>query len=332
MKNAFITGISGQIGSYLAELLLANGYEVHGLVRRNATISTRNLDGIYGNPSLHLHYGDICDPGLSRLLRIICPTEVYHLAASSHVRYSFDVPVQAVDVTAMGTLHLLEACRHESWAKDARIYVMCSSEMFGDKDAPQHEETELSPRSPYAAAKVFSYHMAKMYREAYNMNVCCGIVFNTESPRRDPRFVTRKITQTLARIACGLEEKLVLGNMNPSRDWMHAEDCVRGIYAIMQHPTPDDFVLGSGRPHSVYDFYLTAHEFFQAHGLPNTHTMLEYAAKYDRPLEVSCLQADPEKARSKLKWASQISFDDLIQQMCTHDLNLAQQEAARVKK
>lgn len=329
MKCAFVSGANGQVGSYLVETLLASNYEVHGLIRRNATISTSNLDGVYGNPNLHLHYGDVCDPlHLSKLLWKIGPDEIYHLAAASHVRYSFDVPIAAVEVTGMGTLHLLEVCR--DLAVGARIFVMCSSEMFGNEPAPQDENTPFSPRSPYAAAKAFSYHVASMYRAAYGMDIRCGIVFNTESPRRDPRFVTRKITQGLARICYGLQNELVLGNMQARRDWMYVEDCVRGIYAIMQHSLADDFVLGTGETHSVREFYELALSVIPVR--PDVDYKLVTDTRYNRPLEVDCLQANPAKARSLLAWQSRTSFEDLIRRMCQHDLTLAQQEAARAKK
>jgi len=321
MRKALITGITGQDGSYLAEFLLEKGYEVHGIIRRTSTISTRRIDHIYQDPHsagarLRLHYGDMTDgTALSRLLQEIEPDEVYNLAAQSHVRVSFDQPLYTMDVVAGGTLRLLEAIR--CMRRPPRFYQASSSEMFGQvAEIPQKETTPFHPRSPYACAKVYAYHQVVNYREAYGLFACNGILFNHESPRRGETFVTRKITIGAARIKHGLQEKLYLGNLEAKRDWGYAGDYVRAMWLMLQQDEPDDYVIATGESHSVREFLELA---FDHVGL-DWKQYVEIDPRYFRPTEVDVLLGDSTKARKKLGWSPQVSFVELARLMIEADL------------
>ncbi|MDD4902515.1 MAG: GDP-mannose 4,6-dehydratase [Patescibacteria group bacterium] len=340
MKKALITGITGQDGSYLAELLLAKGYEVHGLIRRASTFNTGRIDHLYTDPhingvKLFLHYGDLSDSSnLSRLLEKIQPDEIYNLGAQSHVRVSFDMPEYTADVTGLGALRLLDAIR-EAKIK-TKFYQASSSEMFGKAiELPLKETTPFYPRSPYGCAKVFAYWITKNYREAYQMFAVNGILFNHESPRRGETFVTRKITRGLARIKLGKDQKLFLGNLDAKRDWGHAQDYVYGMWLMMQTEEPDDYILATGENHSVREFAeLAAHNFgldlvWKGKGLGEKgidrktgKTIIEIDPKYFRPSEVDELLGDPTKAKTKLGWEPKISFAELIKEMCETDLEI----------
>ena len=319
-KKALITGITGQDGSYLAEFLLSKGYEVHGLIRRSSTFNTERIDHIYIDPhepnaKLFLHYGDITDSGqLTNLVYNIQPSEIYHLAAQSHVRVSFDMPEFTGDVTAIGTTRLLEAIRRSGI--QTRFYQASSSEMFGDAPAPQNEETPFRPRSPYAVAKVYAYWMVRNYREGYGMFTVNGILFNHESPRRGETFVTRKITKALARIKFGLQERLYLGNLEARRDWGFAPDYVEAMWLTLQQNNPDDYVVATGETHSVREFL---EEAFRYVGL-DWRNFVEIDRRYFRPLEVNFLQGDPSKAREKLNWKPKVKFNELVTIMVDADL------------
>lgn len=327
MKKALITGITGQDGSYLAELLLAKGYEVHGIIRRASTFNTERIDHLYQDPHvndvrLFLHFGDIADStNLIKLLYRIQPDEIYHLAAQSHVRVSFDIPEYTGDVTGIGTIRILEAIR-ETGLK-AKFYQASSSEMFGKvEEIPQRETTPFHPRSPYAAAKVYAYWSTVNYRESYGMFACNGILFNHESPRRGETFVTRKITRAAARIKAGLQKKIYLGNLDPKRDWGYAKEYVEAMWLMLQQEEPDDYVVATGEAHSVREFL---EEAFSYLGL-NWQEHLEIDTKYYRPAEVELLVGDASKARTKLCWAPQTGFKELVQLMIEADLKLAEQE------
>ena len=337
-RRAFITGITGQDGSYLTELLLAKGYEVHGLVRRASTFTTERIehlhDGSYDPSSpLTLHYGDLCDGmNVLNLITEIEPDEIYNLAAQSHVRVSFDKPVYSVDVGALGTLRVLEAARLLNRRKPVRVYQASSSEMFGKvSEVPQRETTPFYPRSPYACAKVFSYYQTVNYREAYDLFACNGILFNHESPRRGETFVTRKITRAVGRIKEGLQDKLILGNIDAKRDWGFARDFVEAMWLMLQQDEPEDFVIATGETHSVREFLELA---FGRVGL----CWQDYVAmdqRYLRPSEVELLLGDPTKAREKLGWEPRTSFQALVEMMVDHDWELAKRESftdARVAK
>ncbi len=319
-RKALITGITGQDGSYLTELLLSKGYEVHGLIRRSSTFNTERIDHIYVDPHdpnarLFLHYGDITDSGqLTNLIYNIQPNEVYHLAAQSHVRVSFDMPEFTGDVTAIGTTRLLEAIRRSGIK--TKFYQASSSEMFGNAPAPQNEETAFRPRSPYAAAKVYAYWMVRNYREAYSMFAVNGILFNHESPRRGETFVTRKITRALARIKFGLQDKLFLGNLEAKRDWGYAPDFVEAMWLMLQQDNPDDYVIATGDTHSVKEFL---DEAFRYAGL-DWKDYVEIDKRYLRPLEVEFLQGDASKARKKLNWEPKVRFKDLVKIMVDTDI------------
>jgi len=326
-KKALITGITGQDGSYLAEFLLAKGYEVHGIVRRSSSFSTSRLDGIYTDPHnpksrLFLHYGDLTDSaGLRQILTACRPDEVYNLAAQSHVRVSFDQPVYTVDVGALGTLRLLEAIR--DCQLPARFYQASSSEMYGKvREVPQKETTPFHPRSPYSCAKVFSYWQTVNYRESYDMFACNGILFNHESPRRGETFVTRKITRAATRIKEGLQDKLFLGNTDAKRDWGFAGDYVEAMWLMLQQEKPDDFVIATGETHSVQEF---AEEVFGSLGL-DWRKYIEIDPRYFRPAEVELLLGDPTKAREQLGWAPRVTFKQLAKMMTDHDWVLAKEE------
>ena len=327
-RRALITGITGQDGSYLAELLLSKGYEVHGLRRRSSTFGTERIEHlIFGDdPPLHLHYGDLSDGnGLMRLLREIEPHEVYNLAAQSHVRVSFDQPTYTADVTAVGTLRLLEAIRdvQDDTGRQIRFYQASSSEMFGKViETPQKETTPFYPRSPYGVAKVYSLWITINYRESYDLHASCGILFNHESPRRGETFVTRKITRAATRIKLGLQEKLYLGNLDAKRDWGFAGDYVEAMWLMLQQETPDDYVVATNELYSVRDF---CEKTFSQLGL-NYEDHVEIDPRYYRPAEVDLLLGDSTKAYEQLGWKPQTSFDQLVEMMVKKDLEIAQQE------
>jgi GDPmannose 4,6-dehydratase len=323
MKKALITGITGQDGSYLAELLLDKGYEVHGIIRRASTFNTARIDHLYRDPHvngvrLFLHYGDIGDStNLIKLLYRIQPEEVYHLAAQSHVRVSFDIPEYTGDVTGLSTVRILEAIR-ETGVK-AKFYQASSSEMFGKvQETPQSETTPFYPRSPYAAAKVYAYWSTVNYRESYGLFACNGILFNHESPRRGETFVTRKITRAAARIKAGLQEKLFLGNLDAKRDWGYAREYVEAMWLMLQQEEPDDFVVATGETHSVKEFL---EETFSYHGL-DWRQYVEIDEKYYRPAEVDLLVGDAGKAKRLLNWAPQTKFKDLARLMAEADAEI----------
>jgi GDPmannose 4,6-dehydratase len=330
-KRAVITGITGQDGSYLTELLLSKGYEVHGVMRRASTFSTQRLEHIYHDPHesgkrLHLHYGDLSDGnGLSRLLREVKPHEVYNLGAQSHVRVSFDQPVYTTDVTAVGTLKLLEAVRdtQDASGEMIRFYQASSSEMYGKvAEVPQSETTPFYPRSPYGAAKVYSHWITVNYRESYGMHTSCGILFNHESPRRGETFVTRKITRAVGRIKHGLQDKLYLGNLDAQRDWGFAGDYVEAMWKMLQQDQGDDFVVATGKMISVRKFCELA---FGEVGL-DYQDFVEIDPRYYRPAEVDELLGDPSKAREKLGWEPTIQVEALAKMMVEHDMERAAKE------
>ena len=320
MKKALITGITGQDGSYLAELLLSKGYEVHGIIRKSSTFNTSRIDHIYMDPHdpnarLFLHYGDLSDSEqISNIIYNIKPDEVYHLGAQSHVRVSFDVPEYSGNVTALGTTRILEAIRRSG--NEVGFYQASSSEMFGASPPPQNEETPFKPRSPYACAKVYAYWMARNYRDGYNMFVCNGILFNHESPRRGETFVTRKITRGIASILAKREKYLYLGNLDTKRDWGYAPEYVGGMWQMLQSEVPDDFVLGTREAHSVSDYVEKA---FSYAGLDWTECV-KIDPRYFRPTEVEELVSDPAKAKKKLNWNPKIKFYDLVKIMMDADM------------
>jgi len=320
-KTALITGITGQDGSYLAELLLEKGYEVHGIIRRASTFNTSRLDPIYQDPHLDtanmfLHYGDLSDAsGLSRMIEKIQPEEVYNLAAQSHVRVSFDAPEYTTDIDATGTIRLLEAIR-ETGIKP-RFYQASSSEMYGKvQEVPQTEITPFYPRSPYACAKVYSYWITVNYRESYGMHASNGILFNHESPRRGETFVTRKITRAVAHIKKGLQKKLYLGNLDAKRDWGFAKDYVEAMWLMLQQKEGDDYVVATGETHSVREFLEVA---FGHVGL-NYQDYVEIDSRYFRPAEVDLLIGDPAKAKEKLNWEPRVKFEELAVLMVDSDV------------
>jgi len=323
LKRALITGITGQDGSYLAELLLAKGYEVHGIVRRASTFNTKRIDHIYEDPNqpgakLFLHYGDLSNAeGILNLIHELAPDELYHLAAQSHVRVSFDMPEYTGEVTGLGTIRLLEAVRRSG--SKTRFYQASSSEMFGSAAAPQRETTEFNPLSPYAAAKVYAYWMTLMYRNGYGMFAVNGILFNHESPRRGETFVTRKITRGIAAILAGEQDALYLGNLDARRDWGYAPEYVEAIWHMMQQDTADDFVIGTGEAHSVREFVEAA---FHYAGLDSTK-YVKRSERYLRMLEADNLVADASKAREKLGWAPKIGFAELVTILVDADMEAA---------
>jgi GDPmannose 4,6-dehydratase len=322
-QRALITGITGQDGSYLAELLLAKGYEVHGIIRRASTFNTGRLDGIYSDPHtdkarLFLHYGDLSDAsGLSRLLGEVQPAEIYNLAAQSHVRVSFDSPEYTTDITASGTVRLLEAMRQGN--VKARYYQASSSEMFGKvREIPQSENTPFYPRSPYGCAKVYSYWITVNYRESYGLHATNGILFNHESPRRGETFVTRKITRALAHILAGLQDKLYLGNLDAKRDWGYAKEYVEAMWLMLQQDKPDDYVVATGETHSIREFLEMA---FSHVGL-SWEKYVAIDPRYYRPAEVDLLIGDASKARRQLGWEPKTKFADLVKLMVDADIQL----------
>jgi GDPmannose 4,6-dehydratase len=323
MKKAIITGITGQDGSYLADLLLAKGYEVHGIIRRASTFNTSRIDHLYTDPHvngvrLHLHYGDLADSlNLTRLIDRIGPDEIYHLGAQSHVRVSFDIPEYTGDVTALGTIRILEAIRETK--VPARFYQASSSEMFGKVQAvPQTESTPFWPRSPYAVAKVYAYWAAVNYRESYGIHASNGILFNHESPRRGETFVTRKITRAVAAIKKGRQEALYLGNLDAKRDWGYAREFVEGMWRMLQQPEGGDYVLATNETHTVREFCELA---FGRAGL-DWQKHVKYDARYERPAEVDLLIGDPAKAWQVLGWAPRTRFEGLVNLMVDADLAL----------
>ncbi|PWR69739.1 GDP-mannose 4,6-dehydratase [Methanospirillum lacunae] len=322
-KTAFITGITGQDGSYLAELLLSKGYEVHGLVRRASTFNTQRIDHIYvdahePDARIFFHYGDLSDSEMiSHVLYNIKPDEIYHLGAQSHVRVSFDTPEYTGNVTALGTTRILEAIRRSN--PDVKFYQASSSEMFGHTDPPQNEDSCFWPRSPYACAKLYAYWMTRNYRDGYNMFACNGILFNHESPRRGEIFVTRKITRGIAAILAGKEKYLYLGNLEAKRDWGFTPEYVECMWRILQQDKPDDYVIGTGETHTVQEFVNAA---FSYAGL-DVEKHVKIDKKYFRPTEVEALLADPSRAEKKLGWKAKIKFSELVKIMVDADLKAA---------
>jgi GDPmannose 4,6-dehydratase len=325
-KTALITGITGQDGSYLAELLLGKGYTIHGLIRRSSTFNTDRIDHLYKDfhdpeARVFLHYGDLSVSGqVMDLLHTIRPDEIYNLGAQSHVRVSFDMPEYTGDITGLGTLRLLEAIRKTGI--ETKFYQASSSEMFGAAPPPQWEGTLFQPQSPYAAAKVYAYYIVKNYREAYKIFACNGILFNHESPRRGETFVTRKITRAATRIKLGLQEKLYLGNMEAKRDWGFAGDYVEAMWLMLQQERPDDFVIALGETHSVREF---TEKVFQKLDM-DYQNYVEIDPKYFRPTEVDVLLGDSTKARKILGWEPKVNFDQLVDMMIKTDMELARKE------
>lgn len=347
MKKALITGITGQDGSYLVELLLSKGYEVHGMIRRASTFNTDRIDHIYTDPhvpdtGMFLHYGDLADSGqLTNLIYNIQPDEIYHLGAQSHVRVSFDIPEYTGEITALGTTRLLEAIRRSGIK--TKYYQASSSEMFGSTPPPQDEKTVFHPRSPYAAAKVYSYWMTVNYRDGYDMFACNGILFNHESPRRGETFVTRKITRAVANILAGNQNELYLGNLEAKRDWGFAPEYVECQWLMLQQDKPDDYVIGTGESHSVKEFVDIAFKYagveieWQGEGTDEKGIVRSLSAssslkigdvvvaidpKYFRPSEVDYLLADPSKAKEILKWQPKVTFQELVKIMVDADMEL----------
>lgn len=334
-KRALITGITGQDGSYLAELLLEKGYEVHGIVRRSSSFNTDRIEHIYIDPHnenarLFLHYGDLTDgQNLTNLVLNIEPDEIYNLGAQSHVRVSFDAPVYTVQTTAVGALNVLEAARQLKPKRDVRVYQASSSEMYGDVlETPQSETTPFCPQSPYACAKVYAFHQTVNYRHAYDLFACNGILFNHESPRRGETFVTRKITRAATRIKLGLQDKLYLGNLDAKRDWGYAKDYVRGMWMMLQHDTPDDYVLATGETYTIRQFLDYTFEYLEL----DWKDYVETDPRYFRPTEVDLLLGDCTKAKTVLGWEPETSCKELAELMVDHDLELARSEAVRSAK
>jgi len=320
-KKALITGIAGQDGSYLAELLLSKGYEVHGIIRWDSIFTTKKIDHLFQDPhtigvKLFLHYGDMTDTGnIEKIINQTKPDEVYHLAAMSHVRVSFDMPEYTANTDALGTLRILEAIKNSG--RPIKFYNAASSEMFGGFSYPQNEKTPFYPRSPYAVAKVFSYDMTRLYRDAYGIFGCSGILFNHESPRRGDTFVTKKITRSIARIKKGLDKKIYLGNLDAKRDWGFAPEYVEAMWMILQQEKPDDYVIATGQTHSVEDFLVEA---FNYAGLGNWKDYVEMDPRYLRPAEVNILVGDASNAKGKLGWQPKIKFEELVRIMIDSDL------------
>lgn len=333
MKTALITGITGQDGSYLAELLLEKGYMVHGIVRRASLINTARIDHIFDHERVKLHYGDLTDSAnIVHILQQCQPDEIYNLAAQSHVKVSFEMPEYTGNVDGLGTLRILEAVRILGMEKKCRIYQASTSEMYGlVQESPQTETTPFYPRSPYGCAKVYSYWITKNYRESYGMYACTGILFNHESPRRGETFVTRKITRGLSRISVGEQKVLYLGNLDAKRDWGHAKDYVRAMWLMLQQDEPDDFVIATGKQYSVREFVEKVAPYFgitiewvgegdDEIGMDKhtKKTIIAVHPKYYRPAEVETLLGDATKAKEKLGWEPEISFDELIEDMCIY--------------
>ncbi len=323
--KALITGITGQDGSYLAELLLQKGYEVHGIIRRASTFNTKRIDHIYQDPHethrrLFLHYGDLTDAeSIRKLIHKIHPDEIYNLGAQSHVKVSFEIPEYTANIDALGVIRILEAIRdfQESTGKKIKFYQASSSEIFGASLPPQHELTPFKPRSPYGCSKVFGYHVTVNYREAYGIFACNGILFNHESPRRGETFVTRKITRGIARIKAGLDKKIYLGNLDSRRDWGYAPEYMEIAWRMLQQEHPDDYVIGTGEAHSVKEFVEIA---FSHAGISDWQNYVDIDQKYYRPSEVHHLTADASKAKKILGWEPKILFHDLVKIMVDADI------------
>ena len=348
-RVAFITGVTGQDGAYLAELLLGKGYEVHGVKRRSSSFNTERVDHLYhdlheGNVRFFLHYGDMTDAtNLIRIVQDVRPTEIYNLAAQSHVQVSFETPEYTANADALGTLRLLEAIRILRMEKQVRFYQASTSELYGKvHEVPQRETTPFYPRSPYAAAKLYGYWMTVNYREAYGMHASNGILFNHEGPTRGETFVTRKITRAVAAIERGLQDKLYLGNLDAKRDWGHARDFVEGMWLMLQQETADDYVLATGETHAVREFVEKAFAHVgrriewrgsgrDEKGLEagTGRTLVEIDPRYFRPTEVDLLCGDPSKARAKLGWSHKVSFDALVREMVDSDLETVRRESVR---
>ena len=330
MKRALITGITGQDGSYLAELLLAKGYEVHGVIRRASTFNTSRIDHLYRDPhvngvKLFLHYGDLADSvQMVKLLYELKPDEIYNLGAQSHVRVSFDVPEYTGDVVGLGALRILEAVHEAGLVQNVRFYQASSSEMFGKvQQVPQTEGTPFWPRSPYGCAKVYAYWLTVNYRESYQLHASNGILFNHESPRRGETFVTRKITRAATRIKMGLQDALYLGNIDAQRDWGYAKEYVEMMWLMLQQDQPDDYVVATNETHSVKEF---CQEAFARLGL-DWEKYVKYDQRYERPSEVDMLIGNSAKAKQQLGWSPKVLFKDLVKIMVEHDLDLAKREA-----
>ncbi len=331
MKKALITGITGQDGSYLAEFLLEKGYEVHGIVRRASTFNTSRLDHLYKDPllddtRLYLHYGDLADAvQMVKLLYQLQPDEIYNLGAQSHVRVSFDVPEYTGDVTGLGAVRILEAVREAGLVEKVRYYQASSSEMFGKvQEVPQKETTPLWPRSPYGCAKVFAHWLTINYRESYGLHASSGILFNHESPRRGETFVTRKITRAATRIKLGLQNKLILGNLDAKRDWGYAKEYVEAMWLMLQQDVPDDYVIATNETHTVQEFL---DETFAYLGLDSAE-FVGFDEKYERPAEVDLLIGDASKAKENLGWEPKVTFKELAHIMVDADMKLAENELA----
>jgi GDPmannose 4,6-dehydratase len=325
MKTALVTGITGQDGAYLAELLLSKDYEVHGIIRRASTFNTQRIAHIYQDPHeagrrLHLHYGELTDGGrLEKLVATIQPDEVYNLGAQSHVKVSFDEPIYTSDVDGLGTLRMLEAIRQIGAEQHIRFYQASTSEMYGRPlETPQTETTPMRPDSPYACAKLFAYNQVRLYREAYGMHASNGILFNHESPRRGETFVTRKITRGLARILAGLDDKIYLGNLDAKRDWGHARDYVEAMWLMLQQDEADDYVIATGETRSIRDFLAEA---FRLVGR-DWQDFVEIDPRYLRPIDIDELLGDAAKARDKLGWVPKTSFSDMVREMLVADIEL----------
>ena len=331
-KKALITGITGQDGSYLAELLLEKNYEVHGIVRRCSTFNTNRIDHIYKDPhesdnQLFLHYGDLTDgQNLTNLVLDVGPDEIYNLGAQSHVRVSFDSPAYTLQVVGAGALNVLEAARQLNKEKQVRVYQASSSEMYGDvMETPQSETTPFQPQSPYACAKVYAFHQTVNYRHAYDLFATNGILFNHESPRRGETFVTRKITRAATRIKFGTQEKLFLGNLDAKRDWGYAKDYVEGMWMMLQHDEPDDFVLATEKTHTIRDFLDYCFEHLDL----DWSKYVEIDPRYFRPTEVNLLLGDATKAKEQLGWEAKTTCRELAQIMVDHDIDLARAESTQ---
>ena len=333
MKTALITGITGQDGSYLAELLIEKGYMVHGIVRRSSLINTHRIDHIFDHPQMKLHYGDLTDAGnLIHVIQKCKPDEIYNLAAQSHVKVSFELPEYTGNVDGLGTLRILEAVRILEMEDKVRIYQASTSELYGlVQEVPQKETTPFYPRSPYGVAKLYAYWITKNYRESYGMYACTGILFNHESPRRGETFVTRKITRGLSKISCGLQDVLYLGNLNAKRDWGHAKDYAEAMWLMLQQDSPDDYVIATGQQYSVREFVEKSADYFgmdiewRGEGLDEIgvdrstgRVVIKVDDKYFRPAEVESLLGDATKAKEQLGWEPKISFDELVEDMCIY--------------
>ncbi|MFO7944166.1 MAG: GDP-mannose 4,6-dehydratase [Anaerolineales bacterium] len=333
MKKALITGITGQDGSYLAELLLHKGYEVHGVIRRASTFNTRRIDHLYRDPHngedvrLYLHYGDLASSdSLERVIHDVVPEEVYNLGAQSHVRVSFDMPEYTADVTGLGTVRLLEAVRRSGI--ETRFYQASTSELFGSASPPQDEETSFKPQSPYAAAKLYAFWMTRNYSQGYGMFACNGILFNHESPRRGETFVTRKITRAVARIKAGLQDNLYLGNLEAKRDWGYAPEYVEAMWDMLQQNEPYDIVIGTGEAHTVRDFVDEAFGYVDL----DYRDYVKIDPRYFRPTEVDYLEADIRKAKKIIDWDPKVKYHDLVRIMMDADLELVGLESPGLGK